>query len=158
MARPTGSLSIGFALRIGLSLSAGFVGALALYLLLMVLHLNGVEAPVWGIQVGFDFTTARLLAGTGTLWGLLYAPVLWGARVNPWMQGVVVGTIPFLVEGLIVLPVVQGAGMFGLAAGWWGMVWVIVAHVLWGTVGGWWNAWCLNQLQTDRNDQEHDGP
>ena len=152
MVRPSGTLAIGPILRISISLSSGLLGGLAVFLLASASFALGLEVSHWGIEGRFNFESARLLAATGALWGLLFAPVLWGARVNPWMQGLVVAAIPLMVEGLIVLPVVQGAGMFGLQWGLFYVLWVFVAHGVWGTVGGWWNAWTLHQLHTGRDE------
>jgi len=152
MAQPTGSLSLGYALRIAFSLSAGVLGSAVLLLLLFLVARLGWTPGLWGIEDAHHVYGISAILSLGALWGLLFSPFLAGALVNPWLQGTMVALVPLFVDGLILLPVVREAGVFGLTNGLGFAGAVVLFNLVWGLVGAGWNRLCLVQLLEARKD------
>jgi len=121
--------------------AAGAIGGLAQGLAIWIISQLGVFYLL-GVPVVQDLTAPWLLQRMAShgIWGLLFLIPLPGALPLA-ARGVMLGLVPALAALLVINPLLDGAGLFGLSMGWGWPIIVVAFNVLWGLATAYWLQW-----------------
>ncbi len=121
--------------RLSICFAAGCVGALVNSWVVWYLGRRGIPQQ-FGVGIAPKWSATYLYARLvwGGIWGLVFAVPFWrsGFWTGVFSRGILFSFIPTLFQLLVVFPVFQDKGMFGLALGTLTPVFVCLYNAVWG--------------------------
>ncbi|HIK17020.1 MAG TPA: hypothetical protein IGS53_17275 [Leptolyngbyaceae cyanobacterium M33_DOE_097] len=123
-----------------IAFSAGAFGGLVNSLTVWLFGLIGIT-PLFGVKIAPALTPAWLYPRLvwGGLWGLLFLlPIHYLIRKPLWFYGLLFSLLPSLVQLLLVFPVKDSKGLFGLALGGLTPLFVLLFNAVWGIATAFW--------------------